>query len=89
MSILHPYTIACDNGFRVIYAESEDDAYGVAVLSGWIKNHVPQQWAIEVARQFFKTEADTPDIDLMAYGLDADAASQVYDALEYLHSLET
>jgi hypothetical protein len=88
MKILHPYTIACDNGFRTIHAESEDDAYAIALLSGWIKNHVPEQWAIEIARNFFKTAADTPDLDLMAHGLDADAAAQVYRALDYLHSLE-
>jgi hypothetical protein len=50
--------------------------------------HTPPDWAIEIARTIFKTEHDTPELDLMELGFSADTAIGVYDALEYLHELE-
>lgn len=50
----------------------------------------PEDWAIELARKVYKTDLDTPDLDLMAppFAFDADTAIHVYDALEYLHAIE-
>lgn len=47
-------------------------------------------WGFESALVIFKTEHDTPDLDLMnePFCYDADTAIAVYDALVYLHSLE-
>lgn len=47
-------------------------------------------WAFEIAHQIYKTDVDTPELDLMAppYCFDADTAIYVYEALEYLHNDE-
>ena len=48
----------------------------------------PPDWALELARNIFKTDLDNAELDLMAppFGFDADTAIQVYGALEYLHN---
>lgn len=48
----------------------------------------PPDWALEIAQKIYKTEHDTPDLDLMSWGMDADTAIGVYDALIWLHTEE-
>ena len=50
--------------------------------------NTPPDYALEIARGIFNTDHDNANLDLMAIGLDASTAIEVYEALEWLHEKE-